>query len=222
VYSQLGARIAVGLVAGYFLGGIPWALVIGRRFYGIDVREVGSGNLGATNVFRALGAKAAIATLLLDGAKGALAVGIAWFLVPASVYGLPAHQWAMVGATMAAIVGHSYSPYIGFRGGKGVATAAGALLVLTPMPWPLLLLTFLLVIVLTRIVSLGSVVIAIEYPILCLWLYPEQWPIITFAFVAAALVLWRHRTNIARIARGQEPKISLSRRGSAVKTKGES
>jgi glycerol-3-phosphate acyltransferase PlsY len=128
----------------------------------------------------------------------------------------------MVGGTMAAIVGHSYSPYIGFRGGKGVATAAGALLVLTPLPWPLLFFTFLLVIVLSRIVSLGSVIIAIEYPILCVWLYPEQWPIISFAIMAASLVVWRHRSNVVRIARGQEPKISLSRRGSAVRTKGES
>ena len=219
---QLAWRVALTLAAAYLLGGIPWALVIGRRFYHIDVREHGSGNLGATNVFRALGAKAAIATLVLDAAKGSLAVGVAVWLVPTYAFGDLPHQWAMIAATLAAMLGHSYSPYAGFRGGKGVATAAGALLVITPMAWPFLFGTFLILIVLTRMVSLGSVLIAIEYPFLCLLLYRGEWPILIFSTVAAALVLWRHRTNIVRIFRGQEPKISLSKRGSAAREKGDS
>ena len=219
---QLAWRVALTLAAAYLLGGIPWALVIGRRFYHIDVREHGSGNLGATNVFRALGAKAAIATLVLDAAKGSLAVGVAVWLVPTYAFGDLPHQWAMIAATLAAMLGHSYSPYAGLRGGKGVATAAGALLVITPMAWPFLFGTFLILIVLTRMVSLGSVLIAIEYPFLCLLLYRGEWPILIFSTVAAALVLWRHRTNIVRIFRGQEPKISLSKRGSAAREKGDS
>jgi len=219
---QLAWRVALTLAAAYLLGGIPWALVIGRRFYHIDVREHGSGNLGATNVFRALGAKAAIATLVLDAAKGSLAVGVAVWLVPTYAFGDLPHQWAMIAATLAAMLGHSYSPYAGLRGGKGVATAAGALLVITPMAWPFLFGTFLILIVLTRMVSLGSVLIAIEYPFLCLLLYRGEWPILIFSPVAAALVLWRHRTNIVRIFRGQEPKISLSKRGSAAREKGDS
>ncbi len=122
---QLGVRIVAAAVVSYLVGGISWAYIIGKRFYGIDVRLHGSGNLGATNVFRTLGAKAAIATLVLDVAKGAAAVGFAWWLVPVATYGETAHTWAMIAATMAAILGHSYSPYIGFRGGKGIATAAG-------------------------------------------------------------------------------------------------
>ncbi len=219
---SLGLRIAFVLLAGYLLGGISWALVIGKRFYGIDVREYGSGNLGATNVFRALGAKAAVATLVLDAAKGSAAVGIAWWLVSSATYGEMAHTWAMIGATMAVILGHSYSPFIGFRGGKGVAAAAGALLVLTPYPWPFLMGTFLLVVALTRMVSLGSVLATVEYPILCLVFYTNNWPILLFAFVAAGLVIWRHRANIGRIRRREEPKISFSGRGSATQKKGDS
>jgi acyl phosphate:glycerol-3-phosphate acyltransferase len=221
VAGMLAVRIVVVLVAGYLLGGISWSLIIGKRFYGVDVRQSGSGNLGATNVFRALGAKAAIATLVLDAAKGAAAVGLAWWLVPSAVFGEPAHTWAMIAATMAAILGHSYSPFIGFRGGKGVATAAGALLVLTPYPWPFLFGTFIVVVALWRIVSLGSVVVAFEYPVLCYVFYPQNWPVLAFACVAAGLVIWRHRANIVRIWRREEPKISVSRRGSEARKKGE-
>lgn len=211
---------AIIVAASYLLGGIPWALIIGKLFYHVDVREHGSGNLGATNVLRALGAKAAIATLLLDAAKGAAAVGLAWWLVPAATYGTTAHQWAEVIATMASILGHSYSPYIGFKGGKGVATAAGALLILTPLAWPFLFGSWLIVILVFRIVSLASVIIAIEYPILCLLLYREEWVIFGFAMVASALVVWRHRGNIMRIIRGEESRVSFKQRGSAARDKG--
>lgn len=214
---QLIARMGAAFAVAYLLGGIPWALVIGKGFYGIDVRTVGSGNLGATNVLRALGPLAAGVTLVLDAAKGAAAVLVAIALVPSAPFGPTAHQWAMVGAATAAMLGHAYSPYIGFKGGKGVATAAGALLVLTPYAWPFLLGTWLIVIVITRMVSLGSVIIAVEFPLICLWLYRGDWPIIIFAFVGAALVIWRHRANIGRIIHGEEPKISLKRSGTAAK-----
>ncbi len=220
--GTLVIRLVAIVVFGYLAGGIAWALIIGKRFYGIDVREHGSGNLGATNVFRTLGAKAAIATLLLDAAKGAAAVGFAWWLVPVSGYGESAHTWAMVLATMSAILGHSYSPYIGFKGGKGVATAAGALLVFTPYPWPFLLGTFVIVVALSRMVSLGSVIIAFEYPFLCAFFYPGNRIILGFAVFAAGLVIWRHRANIARIWRREEPKISFSGRGAATKERGDS
>jgi glycerol-3-phosphate acyltransferase PlsY len=182
------------------------------------LRTQGSGNLGATNVLRVLGAPAAVATLLLDMAKGTVSVLIAFYLVPVAPYGSVWQQWAMIASTMAVIVGHSYSPYIAMRGGKGVAPAAGALLILTPYAWPILLLTFLLVIALLRMVSLGSIVMAIEYPLLCLWLYPGEWPIIVFSFAAAALVLWRHRSNMGRIARREEPRVSFKRGKSAARS----
>ena len=217
---QLALRLVAVAAFAYLTGGIPWALMIGKQFYKVDLRTEGSGNLGATNVLRVLGAKAAAATLALDMAKGAAAVGLAVLLVPTVPFGVVAHEWAMILATMAAILGHSYSPYVRLRGGKGVATAAGALLVLTPYPWPILLLTWLLVIALFRIVSLGSVVVAIEYPLLCVFFYPGDWLLIGFATIAATLVVWRHRANIVRIVRGQEPRVSFKDRGSAARNKG--
>jgi len=120
---------------------------------------------------------------------------------------------------MAAILGHSYSPYIGFKGGKGVATAAGALLILTPLAWPILFLTWLLVLAVFRMVSLGSIVIAIEFPILCWLLYPGDWVLFGFAFIAASLVVARHHANIGRIFRGEEPRISIKGRGAAARNK---
>ena len=212
---ELAARIVAVLVVAYLLGGISWALVIGKQFYGIDVREYGSGNLGATNVLRALGLPAAIATFLLDAAKGSAAVGFAVWIVPRVTFGDSTHTWAMFVATMAAILGHSYSPYLRFRGGKGVATAAGAVFVITPIVLVLALVVFGLVVVLSRMVSLGSVVATAVYPLLCLAFYPRNWLIFGFGCVAAGLVIWRHRANIGRIARGEEPKISFERRESA-------
>jgi len=205
-------RIAAALVLAYLMGGVPWALIIGKLFFRVDVRERGSGNLGATNVMRVLGWPAALCTLMLDVGKGALAVWVAGAIVPTP--GL-AHELAMLGATFAAIAGHSFSPYIGFKGGKGVATGAGALLVLTPLAWPILFLTWLAVIALTRIVSLGSVIIAVEFPILVLWLYYGDWLLLVLAVITAGLVVWRHSANIGRIIRGDESRISFTRAGDA-------
>lgn len=206
----LAVTIPLALALSYLLGGIPWALVIGKRVYGVDLREQGSGNLGATNVFRVLGVKAAVIVGALDVTKGVAAASLAYALVPPSA-GQAAHGWALVGATLAAMLGHAYSPYIGFCGGKSVAVAAGALLVMTPLAWPFLLGTFILVVLVSKRVSLGSMVIAAEFPVLVLVFYGDDLPFVVFSFAAAALVLWRHRSNMARIARGTEPRISLRR-----------
>lgn len=216
--ALLTLRIVAALVAAYFIGAIPWALIVGKRFYGIDPRTVGSGNLGATNVFRALGARAGAATLLLDAAKGAVAVVVAWLLVPEATYPV-AHGWTGVSAMLAAVMGHSYSPYIGFKGGKGVATSAGALFVLTPLAALLELLIFIAVVSVSRMVSLGSIIIALIYPPLVFWLYPDDLPVQVVVTILAVLVLWRHRSNMVRIVRGEENRISWSRKGSATKGK---
>lgn len=214
--TELVIRIAAVVVASYLIGGVPWALIIGKRFYGIDPREHGSGNLGATNVFRVLGARAGGTTLALDALKGALAVLVSSFVVT-DTFGIAARDWTAVGAMMVAVLGHAYSPYIGFKGGKGVATSAGGLLVLTPLAVAIELLLFVAVTATTRMVSLGSVVIAIAYPVLVFVLYPRSPSLMTVSVVLAALVLWRHRTNIVRIARGEESRVSLSRRGEALR-----
>ncbi len=200
-------RIAAPFVVAYLVGGIPWSLIVGKRFYGIDPRLSGSGNLGATNAYRTLGARAAIIVLALDIAKGALAVALAMLLCPPTVVG-NARDWVMIGVAMTAVLGHMYSPYIGFKGGKGVATAAGAIAVVMPLVWPILLLTFLAVVAIWRMVSLGSIVIAVEFPLLVWAFYPDHAAFLVFAVVGATLVIFRHRANIARIYRGEESKIS--------------
>ncbi len=209
------ARIAAPLAVGYLVGGIPWALIVGRGFYGVDPRDHGSGNLGATNVFRVLGFRAGLAVFVLDIAKGAAAVAVAMLLCPPEITG-NARDWVLVSVAMSAILGHSFSPYIRFRGGKGVATGAGTIAVMMPMAWPILFVSFIVVVAAWRMVSLGSIVIAIEFPILTWVLYGDRPALMVFSLVAATLVIARHWANIGRIARGEESKISLSRRGEAM------
>lgn len=209
------ARIAAPLAVGYLVGGIPWALIVGRTFYGVDPRDHGSGNLGATNVFRVLGFRAGLAVFALDIAKGAAAVALAMLVCPPEITG-NARDWVLVSVAMAAILGHSFSPYIRFRGGKGVATGAGTIAVMMPLAWPILFVSFIVVVAAWRMVSLGSIVIAIEFPILTWVLYGDRPALVVFSLVAATLVVARHWANIGRIARGEESKISLSRRGEAL------
>lgn len=202
-------RIAAPFVVAYLVGGIPWTLIVGKHFYGIDPRLHGSGNLGATNAYRLLGLRAAIIVLALDIAKGALAVAIAMLFCPPTVTG-DARDWVLIGVGMAAVLGHMYSPYIRFRGGKGVATAAGAIAVVMPLVWPILFVSFAATLALSRMVSLGSIVVALEFPVLVWIFYPGHEAFLAFAVVGATLVILRHRTNIVRISRGEESKISWS------------
>jgi acyl phosphate:glycerol-3-phosphate acyltransferase len=207
---ETALRVAIILVVAYLLGAVPFAVIVGRLFYHVDVRKHGSGNAGATNVMRVLGLKAGLAVLLLDGLKGVAAVLFAMLVHPEYLSATTA-DWVLIGASFAAVLGHSYSPYLGFAGGKGVATAAGALLVVMPAVWPILLVVFVVVVALGRMVSLGSVVIAALFPVLVLVFYGDRLAFVIFSLVATSLVIWRHRSNIARIARGEEAKISLGR-----------
>jgi glycerol-3-phosphate acyltransferase PlsY len=202
-------RIGAPFIVAYLLGGVPWTLIVGKRFYGIDPRQHGSGNLGATNAYRLLGLRAAIIVLALDLAKGAVSVAVAMLFCPPSVTG-EARDWALIGVAMAAILGHMYSPYIRFKGGKGVATAAGAIAVVMPLVWVPLLLSFVAAVYLSRMVSVGSIVVALEFPLFVWLFYRGHTAFMVFAFVGSALVLFRHRSNIVRIYRGEESKISWS------------
>lgn len=207
-------RVAASLAIAYFLGAVPFALIVGKRFYGVDLRTEGSGNLGATNVLRTLGIRAAIATAVPDVLKGSVAVLLAGFIVPASAGGMAAHEWTQVAAMLAAVAGHSYSPYIRLRGGKGVATSAGGLAVITPVAFLIEVFLFVGVVWAWRMVSLGSLLVAATYPFLVLWLYPGDIPKMVTITALALLVVWRHRSNIGRILRGEERKLSVGRRGS--------
>lgn len=210
------ARIAAPLAVSYLVGGIPFSLIIGKTVYGVDPREHGSGNLGATNVYRTLGWKAGLVVALLDIAKGAASVVLAMLVVPDNV-SPETRDWILVSVAIVAILGHTYSPYIRFKGGKGVATAAGVIAVMMPLTWPIMFVTFVVVLALWRMVSLASVILAVEFPLLVALLYPDRPAFLAFALAGSALVIFRHRSNISRIARRQEPKISWSRHGTAAR-----
>ena len=198
------------LVAGaYLLGSVSFSLLIVRRVLGKDIRELGSGNAGATNVLRSAGRLPAAAVLLLDIGKGVLAVMVArWLDAPGPVIGA---------AALAAILGHIYPVYYGFRGGKGVATITGAFGTLAPTAAGLAALVFLLVVATTRIVSLGSVVGSGVFPFLIFAVGrfgvtdpAPPWLLITAA-LGALLVVFKHRENLRRIVDGNERRLGEPR-----------
>ena len=195
----------VGLVvAAYLLGSISWSYVIVRVLKGQDIRTLGSGNAGATNVLRIAGPIAGLVAFSLDVGKGAIAVMVA------RAFGAPYPVLAMV--AVAAILGHIFPVFFGFRGGKGVATAAGTLGSLVPGALLVALLVFALVVGLFRFVSLASLCAALAFPITVFFFQgalveEARIPYMIAAAAAALLVVFKHRTNIARLLSGTESKL---------------
>jgi glycerol-3-phosphate acyltransferase PlsY len=196
-------------VAAYLLGSIPFGLLLAKLLGGLDVRKAGSGNIGATNVARAAGPLAGILTLVLDAAKGAFAVVLAARLSGDS------STWMMI-AAMASLIGHCYPIWLNFHGGKGVATAAGFFLVLSPLAFGIAITIFILVAVLTRYVSLGSISAAAAMPLLIYLLWAPRHappPTVTFGALAVSLlIIYKHDANIQRLVHGEEPKFSFSKK----------
>jgi len=194
---------AAVLVLAYFLGSIPFGFIIVRLGEGKDVRKAGSGNIGATNVLRTGKKWEGILTLLLDAGKGYLAVTITrWALGP--------QAWgAMTAAAFLAVFGHIFTVFLRFKGGKGVATGCGAYLALTPYGVLTTLVLFVVVVALTRYVSLGSIFATALFPLWsCLWGYGAGHMIVIYgAIPGALLIILRHSANIIRLLRGQEHKI---------------
>jgi glycerol-3-phosphate acyltransferase PlsY len=189
----------VGLMlAAYLLGAVPFGLVVARGSAGVDLRRVGSGNIGATNVLRAVGKRAAALTLVLDLAKGVLAVAIA------RAAGLSARGLALV--AVAVVVGHVFPVFLGFRGGKGVATTLGVVLAAMPVVGLSLLGIWLGVAVASRYSSLASLSAVTVLPVLA-WVLDGRPALVVASGVLALLVVARHRENIARLWRGTEGKI---------------
>jgi acyl phosphate:glycerol-3-phosphate acyltransferase len=193
------------IVAAYLLGSVSFSYLVVKVKEGRDVRSVGSGNAGATNVLRASGPAAAALALLLDLAKGVAAVlGTRLLEAPPPVVG---------GAAVAVVLGHVFPVFLGFRGGKGVATAAGALGALEPLAMLATLAVFVAVVLWKRYVSLGSIVAALVFPLFAwaghrLGKMPDVTPSVVIASAAiAALVLFRHRSNLVRLRRGAEPRL---------------
>jgi len=200
------------LLVAYLFGSIPFGLILAKVFGGADVRKAGSGNIGATNVARVVGPFAGILTLLLDAAKGWLAVWLAGRLTHGDAA-------MMVLAGLLVLWGHCFPVWLRFHGGKGVATAAGVFAALCPIAMAAALLLFLLVVGFWRFVSLGSLAAAAAIPLLIYLLWaprfapPES---VTLGSLAiAALVIVQHRGNIARLARGEEPKFTFSKKDPA-------
>ena len=193
--------VALLLLASYLLGSIPFSYLVART-RGVDVRTVGSGNVGATNVMRSAGKAAGIAAFVLDAAKGALAALLARKVATgAAVPPL---------AAVSAIVGHMYPVWLGFRGGKGVATGAGAFLPLAPLATVAGLVAFALATAVTRYVSVGSMAGAIVLAASAAAL-GAPWPVWLSAAAMASLIVWKHRQNIRRLADGTESRIGACR-----------
>jgi len=186
------------LAVAYLLGGVPFGILVARLGGGVDLRRVGSGNIGATNVLRTVGKRAAVLTLLGDLGKGALAVGLGrWVGGPAEL---------LAGLGLAAVLGHLFPVFAGFRGGKGVATTLGAVLVAMPSVGGLLLLIWLATAWAFRYSSLAALVAAGALPLLALGL-DGRLPLVGMGGLLALLLFWRHRENIRRLRQGTEGKI---------------
>jgi len=203
---------AIAVAIAYAAGSIPSAHLAGKS-RGIDLRTQGSGNLGATNVFRVLGAKVGILVFLVDAAKGALPTLLLPAYVAADGSTLSAGVWALL-LGLAAIAGHVRPLFLGFRkGGKGVATAAGVFFALAPVPMAVAFGVFVAVVLLSGYVSLGSLTAAVAL-VLCLFvLQGSNDPVFGVAAAVACFVFWTHRANIGRLRRGEEHRFG--RRGGA-------
>jgi len=199
--------------ASYLLGSIPFGVLLTWLFGGGDVRKSGSGNIGATNVVRVAGPLPGILTLLFDVAKGAAAVWLAGRVSNESA------TWMMI-AALAVLLGHCFPVWLKFRGGKGVATAAGAFLVLCPPALIGSLILFLLVVFFWRYVSLASISAAASMPLLIYFLWAPHHappPLVTFgALAAAAIIVYKHDGNIQRLVQGEEPKFSFGKKRDAA------
>ena len=190
------------LLLGYLLGSLPSGFLAGKWCKGIDLRTIGSGSTGATNVLRNVGKKPALVVFLVDVAKGAAAVLLAGALTQSN----PLNDWIQVLAGLAALAGHIWPVWLGFKGGKAVATGLGLFLGLA---WPVGLAcfgVFMAVFSLSRIVSLASVVAAVSLPLLMAAGSDSNTDLVV-ALVAMLLVLWRHRSNIQRLINGTEPRV---------------
>jgi len=179
---------------------------VGRWFFGVDIRSLGSGNAGGTNTLRTLGWRAALPVMAIDVGKGALAATLP------RLTGTLEPAWLPVACAALAVLGHCYPVFASFRGGKGVATGGGVMVVISPWATLACAAVWGVTVALTRLVSLASILAALALP-LAIWLLPGDQPpgLIPLALALAAFVLWTHRSNISRLRRGEEPQITVGR-----------
>jgi acyl phosphate:glycerol-3-phosphate acyltransferase len=197
------------VLTAYLLGSIPTSLILGKLFHGIDIRDHGSGNAGATNTFRVLGKKTGIPVLLFDMFKG-------WLAVYLSVYSsLQAESlsWLQIALGVSVVTGHVYPVFAGFRGGKGIASLFGVFLFLLPVPVLLSLAVFIIVFIPSGFVSLGSIFAGISLPVFALFAIDDA-PIylVIFTFAISLFVIYTHRKNIKRLVNGTENRFNILKR----------
>ena len=207
---QLPLHIFIILTA-YLLGSLPSAVWIGKFFYGIDVREHGSGNAGATNTLRVLGKKAAGPVLFFDILKGWMAIKVAYFV--ADMLGREEFNSLQLTLGAAAIIGHIYPVFASFKGGKGVATLLGVTLAIHPLSALVGILVFAFVLLVSHYVSLSSIMAGLSFPISILLLFPASSPtLVLFSLLTPAIILVTHQKNIERLLRKEESRIYLLKR----------
>lgn len=199
----------------FLLGSIPWGLIISKLFYHTDIREHGSGNIGTTNAMRTMGEKGGAAVFVLDFGKGLLAgflpLVACWFFVPGGGVSpdspLSYATYQGIGF-LGCVWGHIFSPWLKFKGGKGIAVAVGSLFfTFGPVGALIELAVFIVVVVASRYVSAGSLAAAVVCPFLSLWIFWGEWPAWAMCVIAAVTVVWAHRGNIARLRAGSESRI---------------
>lgn len=204
-----GLALAIGAIAAFLLGSIPWGVLVSRAFYRRDIRQAGSGNIGAMNALRSLGKRGAVTVLLLDAAKG--------IVPPAVVFARYADPRAAAIVAACAVAGHCFSPWLGFRGGKGVATSFGAIFALS---WPagVVALAGWLVGALTTTYSSAGSLLGSILAAGALWYFTQNVWIAGYGVFATLLIMFTHRENIERIRTGRESGISFLRRGRSSDT----
>jgi acyl phosphate:glycerol-3-phosphate acyltransferase len=199
-------KAVLWIIASYLIGSIPFGLVVSKGLYRQDLRKLGSGNIGATNVMRNFGVKPFVAVMILDMAKGLAAVKIA--------SGIGLNPTIALLAGLAAIIGHNWSLYLKFKGGKGIATSGGVIIAAYPVAVSLAVVgMFVAIVLLTRIMSVASIAAALTFPISTAIVFSSKlhnfWPHLAVAIIASLFALYKHRENIGRLMKGEEPKVRL-------------
>jgi len=203
---------------GYLLGSIPTGLLLAKLFSKVDPRKIGSKNIGATNIFRSVGKSIGVLTLVGDMLKGLIPTVIAMYLVPSDQWGLSRHVWIAF-AGLSPFLGHVFSIFLGFKGGKGVATALGFYLPVSTVPVLIEFLIFVGIVWKWRYISLGSIVCATSIPILIAFFRDDSQAYFIVSVIIAAVILYRHQSNISRLLQGTENKWKMDSRQEAEGTK---
>lgn len=200
------------IIAAYLIGSIPTSVWVGKLFYHLDVRDHGSGNAGATNTIRVLGYKAGIPVLLFDVFKGWLAVQLIDFF-PHDLFTADIRTYIKIALSIAAVVGHIFPVYAGFRGGKGVGTLAGVGIALYPIAFLVVLGIFIVCLILTRYVSLSSILASVSFPFIVIFMIHVTNPgLIILSVLVALFVPVTHRKNIQRLLKGTETRFQFTRK----------